>query len=664
MKAEQVAAQPKLESPLQTFINLVLDEEVLLLVIAIPLLILPRSYLWQWQRGLTHYAPVEDRALAYPGWTAYIGLALIGLVWLLRWLRRGYLTVRTPLDAPIALYLITAAISLWPSVDRAHSLNFLLGIVAGLALYYGLVNWLRKPIALQLPSPGAAPPRTRMRAHGRMWLLVALLLAGSTALSLLGLLQTDWGAIARRTPLVFRPVYDLLEGLPKLWSKTFNVGITAGATIIFIPLGLCLLLSDIKARYKVLLAVSLISMTAFLIFTQSRGDLLSLALALLILPALRIRRWALVLLACCLLLLVATLILANFSTFNLLDFLTAIYPSRWEVWTRAFYIAMDHPFTGIGLDTFLIVAQNIYPYSDPGLNYALNTHNRFLQLWVDQGLLGFFAFLWLCVAFYNGLWVTGRGLHPQLVAGLEGSFTAFLIGGIFDDGVMTSVRTALGVWALLGVAMAVALFEGKRAKRVKAKREDTPPPLSGGDRGGVRSPFFRRFRVQFSISPFNPSTYKLLAIVGMLAVTGFVVHRPVLSIFHNNVANVYREQGWLGKDVNVGDEVVYARAALRHYRRAVELSPANSVAHRNLGLLIYHAHHPQSAFRRLKATHGYNPDDDRAAFFSEISRWTDEEQGLFHLQQAVQLAPGDLFARLFLAQANQDQEGLKGAASE
>jgi hypothetical protein len=41
--------------------NLIIKYELLLLAAAVPVLILPCSYLWKWQQGLSAYAPVGGK---------------------------------------------------------------------------------------------------------------------------------------------------------------------------------------------------------------------------------------------------------------------------------------------------------------------------------------------------------------------------------------------------------------------------------------------------------------------------------------------------------------------------------------------------------------------------------------------------------------------------
>jgi hypothetical protein len=44
----------------------------------------------------------------------WVALGMMAFLWLVRWLSQGYLTRRTPLDAPILLFFLSALVGLWP----------------------------------------------------------------------------------------------------------------------------------------------------------------------------------------------------------------------------------------------------------------------------------------------------------------------------------------------------------------------------------------------------------------------------------------------------------------------------------------------------------------------------------------------------------------------
>ena len=73
-----------------------------------------------------------------PTRTPWLMLA-IPLLWLCRWLARGQLTMRTPLDVPVLILLAMTTISLWATFDLMRSFSKLCGVFLGIALFYALV---------------------------------------------------------------------------------------------------------------------------------------------------------------------------------------------------------------------------------------------------------------------------------------------------------------------------------------------------------------------------------------------------------------------------------------------------------------------------------------------------------------------------------------------
>lgn len=571
--------------------------EPLWLVMALPLLVFPRGYVWQWQRGLFHYAPIEDPALRYPGLLSWLGLGIVALPWLLRWLRRGRPTRPTALDLPIALYLVTAALSLWPSVDRAHSLNFLLLLVAGIAIYYGVVN--------------------AVGTEAQLYRAVALFLAGGVALGVVGLIQTDWSQAPRTWQLP--ALYEWLQRLPNPLGRTLNQGITAGAAVLFIPVGGSLALTARRWPVRSLAAGATLFLAGFLLLSQSRGDILALALTV---PAMWLWRrrqgylWPMSAFLGLPVLLAGLVLYAP----HLVARIAYTYPGRWQVWERAAAILRDHPLTGIGLDTFRIVAQNVYPYFDYALDQTVNAHNRLLQVGVDQGLVGLGAFVALVILFYRAnhrAWQqAGTRTNRGLALGLGGGFTALMFGNVLDDGVLTG-RAGLAVWYLLGLGMAQAYLVGR----------ETDP---------ARAPSIRRWLGRREARTAVGAGALLLVALVALALSPLIWH---------NLGNVARNQGWLAVDASAGVREANAFRTLTFYDRAGDR------ALRDRGALILLAHDG----RRIASS----PD-----FFAAIAARTSIAEAVADLEAAVTRYPGDRFAHLYLAEAYRAAGRLLEAAAE
>jgi putative inorganic carbon (HCO3(-)) transporter len=137
------------------------------------------------------------------------------------------------------------------------------------------------------------------------------------------------------------------------------------------------------------------------------------------------------------------------------------FGSRVEIWSRAIYMIQDFPLTGIGMGSFLDVADQFYPflmYSRGAVNHA---HNLFLQVAVDLGVVGLIAWLSVLMAVFIVSWrVYVNGLQTDRIwlmglgAGLLCSQIALVVHGLTDAVTWGMVRPAPVVWALWGVVMA------------------------------------------------------------------------------------------------------------------------------------------------------------------------------------------------------------------
>ncbi|MEE8390066.1 MAG: O-antigen ligase family protein, partial [Anaerolineae bacterium] len=297
-------------------------------------------------------------------------MAVVPLLWLCRWLGRGRLTVRTPLDVPLLILLAMTLVSLWATFDLARSFSKLCGIFFGITLFYALVN--------------------SIRTERGVWLATGLILAGGVAIAGMSLVGTQWGV--RKIPILLPFLLPLYERLPRLLSNIpraeegFSTNQVGGTLTLFIPLVVTLLLYQITSRntqhatrntrhaiHRALstlgLAGTLLLVVFVLLLTQSRLAYLSTILALLLLGASQ-GRWPRVVAAIVLLLgigLVATygpeqVSHALFGIPNLETMTSDLsWVGRVEIWKRALRIIQDHPLTGIGFDALYPVMHARYP---------------------------------------------------------------------------------------------------------------------------------------------------------------------------------------------------------------------------------------------------------------------------------------------------------------
>ncbi len=87
----------------------------------------------------------------------------------------------------------------------------------------------------------------------------------------------------------------------------------------------------------------------------------------------------------------------------------------------------DHPLFGVGLDNFTYLYQQVYirdgGTAEPNLSHP---HNWLLHFWLELGLFGLVAFLWLIGRFFQ----MARKQHGWLVAGAVGAMADTLVHGL------------------------------------------------------------------------------------------------------------------------------------------------------------------------------------------------------------------------------------------
>jgi len=410
--------------------------------------------------------------LLFPNRYSPAGLILLLVPWPLRWLAWGHPTRRTPVDWPFFLMLLMVPVTLWATALPDVTWPAVYQFMAGVAVFYGVANWVRTPGRLRLAGWGLV---------GTGVLLAAIAPFGTVS----------WKT--GRLPFL-APLY---RHIPRVFPETINGNVLAGALVLTVPMALALLIfqpsrtdklsADSQPRSAlsrlwsavvgVLLFLALLLLLAVLLLTQSRGAYIALAVSLWLVIALRWPRLAAGLSG-------AAIGLISYLAWRLgpLPLLEAVFTSetlagglegRFEVWSRALYMLQDFCFTGIGMGTFNKVANVLYPFFLAGPDAEVpHAHNLFLQVGVDMGFPGLIAYLALLMTCF---WTTWRVYklqisnlksqignrkselrNPALAAGLLGSLTALVVHGV-TDAVSWGTKPAVVAWAVFGLVVALHL---------------------------------------------------------------------------------------------------------------------------------------------------------------------------------------------------------------
>ena len=496
----------------------------------------------------------------------WAGVGLLAGSFLLRWLATGRPARRTPLDLPLMLFVVSAAIGIWAAYDRPTAWVKFLLIVSAVAIYYLLAS----------------------RA-AEQWFAVLMVLGLSlfgAALAVYFVTQFDYSAQPGKFELITRLGQWINSVVPYVPGHRPHPNIVAAALEIILPLSIAAVVgmqgaaqnvSPLRALRLMLILTSLV-MSFSIVMTTSRGAWLALGLvgtlAVILAWGLqrvpeRLQGWVIGAALAVAVLAVTAALLAYPG--DLLTRLLGSIPGgeraigRGELYGQVLALIRDYLFTGSGLGMFpMVFSTYVLLIWVPFLTHA---HNLFLQVWIEQGLLGFVAMLWLVGAFYAWAWHSHRDLSWLAVGGVLAT-SVLLVHGLVDVGLYSSRALPLML-----VPMGL----------VSSQPDDRGRVTEGGQRSVVVRP---RSSVD---GPRSPVT---LGLIVLLSVVSFLLSwNRLAALWYANLGSVVQTQVEL-KDYVFPERLVdYVRhdgdesTAEGYFGQALAYDPGNVTARQRLALI-------------------------------------------------------------------------------
>ena len=440
------------------------------------------------------------------------------------------------LDLPLALFLLSAILGQWPAYDRTLCWNTRAVLVAGFLLY-ALVS--------------------RLATSHAWWraIAVGLVLTG-VLLSLYFVTQyghfgypAKVGAIDRLGALIGRIVPPAV-----FWVPVDNSVATYLEGLLFLAVALTLAAERPAWRVAGSLGAGLIGLA--LLISTSRGAWLAVLVAAALWVALywRPARVA-VILGALLSLALAIYVIACRDVTVLADIPIVdrtlaplfIRPDRLHVYRNSIYLIQDFPLTGIGLggQFAMVLSKYALLIHVPFLTYS---HNLYLEVWLQQGLLGAISWLWLIVALYQAARTHAKSSADFLYQGTWLGLTAVFVHGLTDARQYVDLWCWVPFFGLLGLNAAVQL---RRA-----------PAVSPGRRWLLPA-----------------------AVVGVFIAAVFVSLHPLPATWHANLGCVLHARADLLESLDDRWQANLRQQAADHYRRAVAIDPHDRTARQRLGLM-------------------------------------------------------------------------------
>jgi putative inorganic carbon (HCO3(-)) transporter len=133
---------------------------------------------------------------------------------------------------------------------------------------------------------------------------------------------------------------------------------------------------------------------------------------------------------------------------------------RVQLWESSLRMIQDHPLLGVGMDNFLYHYRSGYmlpeAVAEPNLSHP---HNFVLTFWLQMGIAGLAAFLWLLVTLvrmWHAVWSMDPGpFERAAMAGVAGATVDMVVHGLVDNSYFL-VDMAFYFW--LSMAVVAALF--------------------------------------------------------------------------------------------------------------------------------------------------------------------------------------------------------------
>ncbi len=398
------------------------------------------------------------------------GLKMVG--------REEFKFTSTPLNFPLLSLIIICTLSLIWSNNFFVSLKELPLFLAGPLLYFVITN--------------------NIYAERQISRILNILLIIGGLFGIYGILQYRGIDLS----LWIRNI-----GRQQVFGLFGNVNFFAEYLIIPLPIAVSLFFASQNKFKKILLLVAILAMGTSLTVTFTRSSYLGFGVSLIFMAILFMtlqgksfikdnkKFFIIILVAIIIITLLfiipnpfnksGTIIYKIKSRISVSQFIQNSYTIRSRIanWKFTTLMIKDNPLLGSGIGTykynslryqarFLEQGQNrsIYPYV-----FATKTHNEYLQLWAELGIVGLGIFIWLIISyFYYGLRFIKRvkSRYKQgIIIGLMGAVVAVLIDGIFGFPLHLPATIVL-FWLALALTI-VTIKSEVDAEEVNTSKKDS-----------------------------------------------------------------------------------------------------------------------------------------------------------------------------------------------
>jgi len=337
----------------------------------------------------------------------------------------------SPINVFIYLYALAYIVCSFTSVSRAASLN--VGMLTCVFVLFAIV--LQNAVT------------TKKHTDTLIYLLVAV----GAIVGIYGIYQYVFGADGAEAWLDV-DMFDTFS--TRVYSTLENPNVLAEYLLLIIPLAAVGVLTSKSQSGKIYSAIAAGIMVLCMLLTYSRGGWLGLIFAVAVFLVLMDRRFIIlgIIAAIALLLVLPESVMSRFTSIgNTSDGSTSY---RLAIWMGTLAMLMDYWFCGIGPGSSAF--NMVYPSYSYNAATAQHSHNLYLQIVCDSGVVGIVIFVALLFVFFKTTCgalsrATDRSNRLRLIAVISGML-GFLLQGMTDFS-FYNYRVMLIFWVYIALGM-------------------------------------------------------------------------------------------------------------------------------------------------------------------------------------------------------------------
>jgi O-antigen ligase len=467
---------------------------------------------------------------------------------------REYTPRLAPLDLPLVLFLLSAVLGVWPAYDRSLCWRTLTALVAGFLLYVLISRW------------ATSPRRWRAFASVLVLACVFLSLYFVTQYAHLGYPEKV-GALNRLGALIGQVVPPLV-----IWSPTAN------SVAAFLEGGLflavALVLTERRSAWRVAGIIGTGSIGLALLMSASRGAWLAVAVVAALWAALYWRLVRVVVFVGGVLalgLVIYVIVQRDVTVLAGIPVFGQAFVGRSGLYSNSIYLIQDFPLTGIGLGEQFAMAYSVYVLLIRHV-FLTYSHNLYIEVWLQQGLVGIVAWLWLIAALYQAARIYSQPGRDLLYQSTWLGLTAIFIHGFSDARQYVAMWCWFPLFGLLGLNRVILL------RRVPARSQGLHWVFPAG-------------------------------VVGVFLVVVLSSLHPLPATWHANLGALLQARGELLASLTDSQKDALQRQAVSHYQRAIQAAPDDRTAQQRLGLILMDEARFEDAVGHLEAAYQVDPDN-------------------------------------------------------